>query len=91
MKGYDRYIAIESSINPDGNNAEGVMNKEKGLEVLELVGRRKWDNMNCKSDKNTITVWSALYNLTDKNVTWVSNEEFNNPEAVFSFDFTYLN
>ncbi|MBR3995745.1 MAG: linear amide C-N hydrolase [Clostridia bacterium] len=90
MKGYDRYIAIESSINSDGNNAEGVMNKEKGLEVLELVGRRKWDNMNGKSDKNTITVWSALYNLTDKTVTWVSNEEFDNPKAVFEFDFSYL-
>lgn len=89
MKGLDRYIAIESSINPDGNNADGVISKEKGLEVLKLVGRRKWDKNNGESDKNTITVWSALYNLTDKTVTWVSNEEFNNEKAIFTFDFGY--
>lgn len=90
MKGLDRYIAIESCINPDGRNIDGVMTKDKGLEVLELVGRRKWDKNNGESDKNTITVWSALYNLTDKTVTWVSNEEFDNPDAVFEFDFSYL-
>ena len=90
MKGLDRYIAIENSINPDGSNAEGVMTKDKGLEVLELVGRRKWDKENGESDKNTVTVWSALYNLTDKTVTWVSNEEFDNSKAVFEFDFSYL-
>lgn len=89
-KGFDRYTAIENSINPEGNNTEGVMTKEKGLEVLETVGRRKWDSLKGKSDKNTITVWSALYNLTDKTATWVSNEEFDNPDAVFEFDFSYI-
>lgn len=88
-KGFDRYVAIENSINPAGNNTEGVMTKEKGLEVLETVGRRKWDSLKGKSDNNTITVWSALYNLTDKTVTWVSNEEFDNPNAIFEFDFSY--
>ena len=90
MKGFDRYNAIESKINPDGSNVEGVISPETAMDVLELVGRRKWDASNGESDKNTITVWSALYNLTDKTVTWVSNEEFDNPEAIFDFDFSYL-
>ncbi len=90
MKGLDRYNAIESKINPDGSNTEGIISAETAMDVLELVGRRKWDASNGESDKNTITVWSALYNLTDKTVTWVSNEEFDNPEAIFDFDFSYL-
>ncbi len=90
MKGLDRYNAIESKINPDGSNVNGVISAETAMDVLELVGRRKWDASNGESDKNTITVWSALYNLTDKTVTWVSNEEFENKKAVFTFDFSYL-
>lgn len=89
MKGLDRYNAIESKINPDGNNTNGIITYETAMEVLETVGRRKWDKIKGKSDKNTITVWSALYNLTDKTATWVSNEEFDNPNAVFTFDFSY--
>ena len=90
MKGLDRYNAIESKINPDGSNTEGIISAETAMDVLELVGRRKWDASNGESDKNTITVWSALYNLTDKTVIWVSNEEFGNEKAVFTFDFEYL-
>ncbi len=90
MKGLDRYNAIESKINPDGENKKGVLNEKNALSVLETVGRRKWDAANGKSDSNTITVWSALYDLTNKKVTWVSNEEFDNPKAVFTFDFSYL-
>ena len=90
MKGLDRYNAIESKINPDGSNTEGIISAETAMDVLELVGRRKWDASNGESDKNTITVWSALYNLTDKTVAWVSNEEFGNEKAVFTFDFEYL-
>ena len=90
MKGFDRYNAIENKINPDGSNINGVISAETAMDVLELVGRRKWDASNGESDKNTITVWSALYNLTDKSVTWVSNEEFGNKKAVLTFDFSYL-
>ena len=38
----------------------------------------------------SFTVWSALYNLTNKTVKWVSNEEFENENSIFSFDFSYL-
>ena len=29
--------------------------------------------------------YTALYNLTDKTVTWVGNEQFDNPNACFTF------
>lgn len=89
-KGFDRYNAIENKINPTGENTEGYMNEEKALDVLKLVGRRRWDAENEKSDSNTITVWSALYDLTNKKVIWVSNEEFDKKESVFTFDFSYV-
>ncbi|MBE6653604.1 MAG: linear amide C-N hydrolase [Ruminococcaceae bacterium] len=89
-KGLDRYAAIQSKINPDGTNTEGVLTREGALDILETVGRRKWDRRNGESDANGITVWSALYDLTNKTVVWVSNEEFDHPESVFTFDFSYL-
>ncbi len=89
-KGFDRYDEIEKMINPNGDNTSGVITAEKALDILETVGRRKWDSRNGESDANGITVWSALYDLTNKTVTWVSNEEFDNPDAVFTFDFSYL-
>lgn len=89
-KGLDRYDEIEKRINSDGSNTDGVITKDNALEILETVGRRKWDTMNGENDANGITVWSALYDLTNKTVTWVSNEEFDNPNAVFIFDFSYL-
>lgn len=82
--GYDRYLQIEKQINPDGNNTKGLMTKEEGLAILETVGRRKWDAAQGESDGNGITVWSALYDLTEKSGIWVSNEEFNNEEAIFN-------
>ena len=89
-KGFDRYNAIENKINPTGENTQGYMNEEEALDVLKLVGRRRWDAENGKSDSNTITVWSALYDLTNKKVIWVSNEEFDKKESVFTFDFSYV-
>lgn len=77
-------------INPDGTNTNGILSKENALEVLKRVGRRNWDKVNGVSDGNGITVWSSLYDLTNKKVTWVSNEEFDNEKAVFEFDFSYL-
>lgn len=90
MKGLDRYTEIQNKINPDGTNTKGLMTKDDALDVLKTVGRRKWDSRNGESDANGITVWSALYDLTNKTVTWVSNEEFDNADAIFTFDFSYL-
>ncbi len=73
MFGLDRYNYIKESINPDGSNTEGVYSEADCLELLKSVGRRTWDGDTAGS---TITVWSALYNLTDLTATWVSNEQF---------------
>lgn len=89
-KGLDRYDEIEKMINPDGTNTDGVITKDSALDILETVGRRKWDSRNGDTDANGITVWSALYDLTNKTVTWISNEEFHDPDSVFTFDFSYL-
>ena len=80
MKGLDRYQFIQETINPDGKNAEGKMTYEEALGLLQDLGRRNWDK---QDDKNSITVWSALYDLTDLSLTWVSNEEFNQEGSVF--------
>jgi hypothetical protein len=89
-KGYDRYCAIQQAVNPDGSNTEGVITKEQALDILKTVGRRRWDPLHGETDSNGITVWSSLYDLTNKTVTWVSNEEFDKPSSVFTFDFSYL-
>lgn len=83
--GLDRYEAIQKAVNADGTNSEGIVTQQDCMDILRLVGRRKWDVEHGKTDSNSITVWSALYNLTEKSVTWVSNEEFENPDAVFTF------
>ncbi|MGM9969044.1 MAG: carcinine hydrolase/isopenicillin-N N-acyltransferase family protein [Anaeroplasma sp.] len=88
--GLDRYNKIQNMINPDGSNVNGVASKETALEVLKMVGRRNWDIVNGVSDGNGITVWSSLYDLTNKKVTWISNEEFDNENSIFEFDFSYL-
>lgn len=89
MKGHDRYLEIENKINPSDNNIEDLMEKEGALDILKTVGRRKWDGRNGETDANGITVWSALYDLTNKTVVWVSNEEFEKKSSVFTFDFSY--
>lgn len=80
MKGLDRYQFIQETINPDGKNAEGKLTYGEALGLLQDLGRRNWDK---QDDKNSITVWSALYDLTDLSLTWVSNEEFNQEGSVF--------
>ena len=85
-QGKDRYDEIEKMINPDGTNTKGVVKDEaEALKILQTVGRRNWDKVNGETDGNGCTVWSALYNLTEKTVTWVGNEQFDNPNACFTF------
>ena len=85
----DKYDIIEQLINPDGSNTKGVITKEKGMNILKHIANRNFYN-GANSPDNSISVWSALFNLTDKSVTWVSNEQFNNPDAIFELDFSYL-
>lgn len=77
-KGYDRYEKLYEEL----NRTNGIVKDEQAaMDILSTVGRRSWDN----DDSNSCTVHSVVYNLTDKTVMWVSNENYDDPSAVFSF------
>ena len=80
MKGLDRYEEIYARLDA----VDGILPSEKdGVDILQAVGRRTWKN----DDANHTTVHSALYNMTDKTVTWVPNEHFDDPDSVYVFGF----
>lgn len=79
-KGVDRYDRLWEELNRTDGQLE---NEQAAMELLRIVGRRNWDN----DDANGCTVHSAVYNLTDKTMLWVSNENFDDPSAVFEFRF----
>ncbi len=77
-KGYDRYDKIYELLSP----SDGIVEDEKAaMDVLKVIGRRSWKN----DDGNGCTVHSAVYNLTDKTVMWVPNENFDDEAAFFTF------
>ena len=80
-KGYDRYERIYEEL----NKTNGIVKDEQAaMDILRIVGRRSWKN----DDGNGCTVHSVVYNLTDKTVMWIPNENYDDPAAVFSFRFT---
>lgn len=77
-KGADRYDRLYEELQKtDG----AVDDDEAAMDILQIVGRRSWNN----DDGNGCTVHSAVYNLTDKTMLWVSNENYDDPTAVFRF------
>ncbi len=77
-KGADRYDRLYEELQKtDGQLADD----QAAMDILQIVGRRSWDN----DDKNGCTVHSAVYNLTQKSVLWVTNENYDDPTAVFRF------
>lgn len=79
-QGYDRYSLIYEKL----NETKGIVKDEKAaMDILKAVGRRDWNN----DDKNDCTVHSAVYNLSDRTIMWVPNENFDDPEAIFTFSF----
>ena len=79
-KGADRYEEIDRQLRACG----GVVKDEAAaMDILSAVGRRSWKN----DDGNGCTVHSAVYNLTDKTATWVPNEHYGDPDAVYTFHF----
>ncbi len=55
--------------------------KKAAMDILSIVGRRTWKN----DDGNGCTVHSVVYNLTDKTMMWIPNENYNDSDAVFTF------
>ena len=77
-KGADRYDHLYEVLQA----TDGVVADEQAaMDILRSVGRRTWDN----DDRNNCTVHSVVYNLTKKTALWVSNENYDDPTAVFSF------
>lgn len=69
MKGLDRYEHLTERL----TEKRGIVKDEaEAMELLAEVGRRTWNN----DDKNSCTVHSVVYNLTDKTALWVPNEHF---------------
>lgn len=77
-KGADRYDRLYEELQA----TDGVVADEQAaMDILASVGRRSWDN----DDKNSCTVHSVVYNLTKKTALWVTNENYDDPTAVFEF------
>lgn len=77
-KGADRYDRLYEELQA----TDGVVaDDQAAMDILQTVGRRSWDN----DDKNSCTVHSAVYNLIQKTVLWVTNENYDDPSAVFTF------
>jgi hypothetical protein len=75
--GLDRYEAIYEALSA----TDGVVaDSDAAMDILALVGRRSWN-----SDGKGCTVHSVVYDLTEKSMLWVSNENYDDPTAVFTF------
>ena len=77
-KGADRYDRLYEELQK--TNAL-VADEQGATDILSIVGRRSWNN----DDSNGCTVHSAVYNLTKKSVLWVSNENYDDPTAIYTF------
>lgn len=77
-KGADRYDRLYEELQ---KTDALVADEQAAMDILSIVGRRSWNN----DDSNGCTVHSAVYNLTRKSVLWVSNENYDDPTAIYSF------
>lgn len=69
IKGLDRYERLQERL----AERNGIVKDEAdAMSLLAEVGRRTWNN----DDKNSCTVHSVVYNLTDRTGIWVPNEHF---------------
>lgn len=77
-KGYDRYERLYQEL---GKTNGTLKDEQAAMDILGVVGRRNWNN----DDDNGCTVYSVVYNLTDKSMLWVPNEHYGDPDAAFTF------
>lgn len=74
--GWDRYLHLYDRLSETGGV---VQDDAAAMTLLSEVGRRKWNG--------GVTVHSVVYNLTDKTVLWVANENYNKPEMTYQYSF----
>ena len=75
-QGYDRYTYINSQLAAAGGV---VADEQAAMDILRAVGRRTWNG------GGGVTVHSAVYNLTQRTVYWVANENFGDATATFRY------
>ena len=76
--GLDRYDQIYNDLSA----TNGVVKNEwAAMDILKTIGRRSYKPGDC------VTVHSVIYNLTKKTVLWVSNENFDDPTAIYEYSF----
>ena len=77
--GLDRYELLRDRL----AELNGVVaDEEAAMGLLDAVSRRDWGN---PGDSNSLTIHSAVYNLTDKTVLWVGNEHYGEESYTFRF------
>ncbi len=77
--GVDRYDYIMGELAQVG----GVIADEQvAMDILQAVGRRTWNG------GGGVTVHSVVYNLTQKTVYWVTNENYGDETATFRYSFS---
>ena len=73
--GLDRYNHIYNRLNATNGT---VQDEWAAMDILKDVGRRTWNG------GGGVTVHSAVYNLTQKTVLWVANENYSDNTAVYT-------
>ena len=77
--GLDRYELLRDRL----AELNGVVaDEEAAMGLLDAVSHRDWGN---PGDSNSLTIHSAVYNLTDKTVLWVGNEHYGEESYTFRF------
>lgn len=77
--GYDRYQRMWKEL----ENTDCILtNAQDAMDILEIVGVRNWAN------RMEGTPYSIVFNLTDRTMLWIPNENFGLPSAEYIFDFT---
>ncbi len=76
--GWDRYQHIYDRL----SETKGVVADENAaMNILSEVGRRTWNG------GGGVTVHSVVYNLTEKTVLWVPNENYDKPAMTYVYSF----
>lgn len=75
--GFDRYKRIAEVL---GASDGRVQDEWEAMNLLGQIARRTWN-----AGQHKYTPHSVVYNLTEKSVLWVSNENFEDETAVFEF------
>lgn len=76
--GQDRYTRMWKEL----EKTNCILADEKtAMDILEIVGVRNWAN------QMEGTPYSIVFNLTDRTMLWIPNENFGLPSAEYIFDF----